>query len=264
MSRAEPTFAVLAIDKIDPGRNVRLEESELASLVESIRKHGVLQPITVVPTEDGEHAECLFGHRRLAAARAAGLAAIPCMVRERGSDDTRVLTQLAENRDRKNLSPLEEGLAYDKLRKLGMTQQQIADAVGTQQTGVSMRLILLTYPDVIQQAVHHGNIGLSDALAVPMELAQSTDTQRLRMLCRAGSRSVRQWALKESKDAEKRGEPMQRVRAMYEKVNIDARIMDVVRDEAKLDGVKVVEWVRHAIEVYVDVCRDAREDEAAS
>lgn len=235
-------FKRIPIDAIADGNNVRLDEGDVATLAESIRKHGVLQPITVVPG-GGEHHdyECVFGHRRLKASRAAGLKEIPALVRPRDTTEIRVLTQLAENRERRKMTQLEEALVYDKLRQLGMSQTQIAASVGTQQTQVSQRLILLEYPECVKNAVHRKAIGISDALSVPLELAQATDPRTLAAVCRHGGRYLRQWVRQQLA-----GTTIKK-RVRYESLNVDSDLLDDIRTASEAASTTVVEWIRKAV-----------------
>jgi ParB/RepB/Spo0J family partition protein len=246
VSVAPAKFMLLPVEDVDPGQNVRVDDEGLNALVESIKKHGILQPITVVPSEDGKRAECLFGHRRLAAAKAAGESEIPCLARPRGSEIARVLTQVAENRDRKNMTILEEALSYDQLRKAGLTQKAIADSVGTDQSSVSKRLLLLGYPDVVQRAVHWRTLGLTDALGIPLELAQSTDGRTLAAILRRGPNAVRKWIREALGEAEKNGKEI-KARKGFGTLNCSADLLDQCRAAARGQNRSIVEWVDRAL-----------------
>ena len=252
MSAPESVFARIPIDQIERGHNVRIDEVGLDQLVASIRKHGVLQPITVVPSADGKRVECLFGHRRLAAARAAGLEAMPCLCRERGTEATRVLTQLAENRDRKEMSRLEMALSFAELRKLGMSQQAIGDAVGMHQVQVSMHLAVLKYPEVVQAQIHRRRLSLEDALAIPLELAESTDGRTLAAVLRRGGRYVRLWVAQQQRAREAAGLGKLKGRKVTENVTVDGLLMAEVAIAAELAGVKIRQWVERAIRAALD------------
>jgi ParB family chromosome partitioning protein len=225
----EPAFMRVPIELIEAGTNVRVDDQGLDSLAASIAKHGVLQPITVVPLEGD-----------------AGLTVMPCLARPRDRAEVRVLTQIAENRDRRAMSPYEEALAYGELRKLGMTQQQIAAAVGTAQPSVSERLILLKYPEPVVRAVHNRRLGLSDALSIPLVLAKETDPVSLGRVCSLGGRQVRNWVRKQLDENAAKGRVIAK-RTRYETVNIDTDIVEDVRAAAATAGVKVVEFVRRAL-----------------
>src|SRR6185369_1962346 len=132
---------------------------------------GMLQPITVVPCEGRDDAvEVLFGHRRFAAAKLADFDVVPCFMRGRGDERGRLLTQLAENFDREDMTPLDEAHAFADLVATGMSQLQIAAMVHRSDFYVSTRMSVLKYPPCVQQAVHKGYIGVSSALTIPREL----------------------------------------------------------------------------------------------
>ncbi|MEJ7655008.1 MAG: ParB/RepB/Spo0J family partition protein, partial [Chloroflexia bacterium] len=87
-----------------------MDAAELESLAESIRENGVLQPLLVQP--DGDNYRLIAGHRRLEAARSAGLDRVPVYVRPSSPDDNVLLLALVENLQRSDLSPLDEAAAY--------------------------------------------------------------------------------------------------------------------------------------------------------
>lgn len=240
-------FMQVQIDQIDPGPNVRDEEgAELTTLVESIRRHGILQPITIVPTEDGQHVECLFGHRRLAAARIAGLQVIPCRAVPRSDTATRILTQLAENRDRRAMTALEEARAIGALKRSGLTQAKIAAAIGMSTVRVGNCLQLLRLPEAVQRAVHQRKIKLEDAVCIPVELAHETDGRTLAAVCRRGGHGVRAWVAEQLEHHEQQGRTIQHRRS-HEVVNLDGTLMARVRTSAKKKRVSPAQWVTDAI-----------------
>lgn len=155
--------SALAIDALTIGDDFRLDDDvdDLADLEGSIRTLGVLQPIVVRPAVDGW--EVVAGRRRLAAARAAGLTEVPCVVRNL-DDDGAADVALAENLHRRSLSPIEEGLAYAKLRDRGLTQQEIADRVGRSQAHVSRILRVLELPAELREKVHRREMSYVTAL----------------------------------------------------------------------------------------------------
>lgn len=244
-AHADPVFRMIPIDDIHAGNNIRLE-GDITQLAKSIEQHGILQPITVVEQADGT-VECIFGHRRLAAAARAGLTVVPCLIRPADTKQVRVLTQLAENRDRRDMTMLEEALVYDQLRKLGMKQVEIAAVVGVDQAAVSQRLTLLTYPDAIKNAVHQKLIGINDALAVPLELAHRTDGRTLAAACRHGGRHLREWV-----DSKLRHDPRPLQRRVKSAINIDARLADRIRAHTKTQGNDITSWVERVLTEALD------------
>ena len=112
----QPNFALVPLDEVEVNPNqprTRFDEEALTNLADSIREVGVLQPIAVMRLEDAGY-RLIAGERRLRAAKRAGLAEIPAVIRT--VDDVGSLTQaLIENIQREDLSPLEEAAAYQQL-----------------------------------------------------------------------------------------------------------------------------------------------------
>jgi ParB family chromosome partitioning protein len=137
------------------------DEESLNALTESIRALGVLQPVLVRRT--GEDYELIAGERRWRAAKRAGLAAIPAVVRD--SDDSGALEQaVVENLHRQDLNPLEEAAAYQQLvEDFGLTQEQVATRVGKSRSAVTNLLRLFQLPPAVQKLVRDGAVGLGHA-----------------------------------------------------------------------------------------------------
>lgn len=148
-------------DIVLSGNNMRDDVGDIDELSWSIRKHGILQPLLVRPCSDGY--ELVFGHRRLAAARRAGLAEVPVIVKDL-SDDEALEEMIVENVHRKHLSPLEEGWAFEKMVDKGLTQYEVASRIGKSQTYVSNRLKVLELEPELRDRVHKGEVPLLKAL----------------------------------------------------------------------------------------------------
>src|SRR5882672_3470040 len=104
-------FAEIPLEELSAGRNVRHDLGDLTDLTDSIRRFGILQPLVCCPSGDARRVEVLFGQRRLAAGRAAGLVKAPCLLGPRPPIEEYVLTQLAENMEREDMTPIEEAEA---------------------------------------------------------------------------------------------------------------------------------------------------------
>ena len=129
----------IELDKLYIGKaNVRRDVSDLAELTASIREHGVLQPITVRPGDDGRF-EVIIGRRRTAAARQAGLKAIPAIVKELTNGEA-IVESLVENLQRGDLDVEDEGLAYERLIEVLGSQRRVAEKVGKSQTHIDRTL----------------------------------------------------------------------------------------------------------------------------
>jgi ParB family chromosome partitioning protein len=140
-------------------------ETELAELEASIRASGLLQPITV-RSRPGGGWELVAGERRLRAVGRLGWTDIPALVRD--FDDRAMLTlALVENLQRADLNPLEEAEGYQRLiDEFGLTQQQVADAVGKDRTTITNLLRVLTLPAAIRAMVERGHITAGHARAL--------------------------------------------------------------------------------------------------
>jgi ParB family chromosome partitioning protein len=140
-------------------------EPELAELQASLKASGLLQPITV-RAQPGGGWELVAGERRLRAATRLGWTEIPAVVRD--FDDRAMLTlALVENLQRADLNPLEEAEGYQRLiDEFGLTQQQVADAVGKDRTTITNLLRVLSLPAAIRQMVEQGHITAGHARAL--------------------------------------------------------------------------------------------------
>lgn len=131
-------------------------EAEMATLVASIREHGVLQPILVAETFDGY--QLIAGERRVRAARAAGLERIPAVIREI-DDRARLELALVENLQREDLDPIEAAHGFRRLiDDFGFTHEHIAERVGRARSTVANTLRLLDLAAVVQQAIADSRI----------------------------------------------------------------------------------------------------------
>lgn len=140
-------------------------ESELAELEASIKASGLLQPIVVRAHGDGKW-ELVAGERRLRAVSRLGWSEIPAVIRD--FDDRAMLTlALVENLQRADLNPLEEAEGYERLiDEFGLTQQQVADAVGKDRTSITNLLRVLTLQPAVRQLVERGHITAGHARAL--------------------------------------------------------------------------------------------------
>jgi ParB family chromosome partitioning protein len=154
---------------------VDFPEESLAALARSIREVGVLQPV-VVRRRDGGY-ELVAGERRVRAARLAGLATIPAIVRE--GDDTESLREaLIENIHREDLAPLELASAFQELlEELGVTQETVAERLGYSRAHIANTIRLLSLPSDVQRLLAEGRIQAGHAralLGLPDDEAKST------------------------------------------------------------------------------------------
>ncbi len=162
-----PKFQTIPIGELHPAAdNLRAEVGDVTELAASITTAGILEPLIVAVTERGTTRQkftVVTGHRRLAAAKLAGLITVPAIVCE-FTDRQRVEAMLIENLQREDLTPLEEAGAYRRLTELGLGQVQLALRVGRSQAHVSKRLALLKLPEAAQAALDAGVLPIADAL----------------------------------------------------------------------------------------------------
>ncbi|MDO4963533.1 MAG: ParB/RepB/Spo0J family partition protein, partial [bacterium] len=142
------------IDDILPNRfqpRIQFDEDEILELSDSIRKHGIIQPIVV--RHIGDKYEIIVGERRYKASVLAGLETIPAIIKELDDKQSAELA-LIENLQRKSLTPIEEALSYKKVLDLGnLTQEGLAEKIGKSQSSVANKIRLLSLSDEVQDAL---------------------------------------------------------------------------------------------------------------
>ena len=157
----------LKVSQIEPNREQprkHFDEASLEELAESIRQHGVLQPLLV--QKKGQHYEIIAGERRWRAAKLAGLREIPVILREFSPEDA-VEIALIENIQREDLNPVEEAQAYRTLmQEFHLTQEETAAKVGKSRAAVANRLRLLRLPESIQKWLASGELTEGHARAL--------------------------------------------------------------------------------------------------
>jgi ParB/RepB/Spo0J family partition protein len=161
-----PKVALIGLARIQPSPlnpRKRFDEAGLEGLAASIREHGVMQPLVV--RQEGAEFSVIAGERRLRAARLAGLLNVPVIVRE--ADDAATLSMmLVENLQRENLNPIEEAQAYQGLRDLGWTLEQIGAKVGRSGPAVSNAMRLLALPEEVRAMVGDGRLSAAHGRAL--------------------------------------------------------------------------------------------------
>lgn len=151
-----------------------LDPEDLAELAASVYEHGLLQPL-IVTQQGPERYQLIAGERRWQAARMAGLATVPAIVKEATPQQVLELA-LVENIQRADLNPLEEAAAFLQLvEEFGLTQEQVAERVGKSRVAVTNTLRLLRLPAEVKQALADGTIREGHAralLALPTPVSQ--------------------------------------------------------------------------------------------
>lgn len=154
----------IALIDIDPNREQprkTFDESALNELAESIKVHGVIQPIVVTPV--GKRFMIIAGERRFRASKIAGKTQIPAIIRNYTSQQIREIS-LIENLQREDLSPIEEALAIQSLMtEFHMTQEAVADRIGKSRSAIANTLRLLTLDKQVIQLVETGRLSAGHA-----------------------------------------------------------------------------------------------------
>jgi len=155
----ETILAEVAVELVSPNPfqpRKQWNEEEMAELVESVKAHGILQPL--VARKRGPRYELIAGERRLMAARRAGLATVPVAVRE-ATDQEMLELALVENLQRANINAAEAAEAYQRLIvEFGLTQEQVAERVGKSRTTVTHAVRLLALPPQVLESLRKGEI----------------------------------------------------------------------------------------------------------
>ncbi|MDE5753296.1 MAG: ParB/RepB/Spo0J family partition protein [Oscillospiraceae bacterium] len=160
-----PTKRTLRISEIEPDRKQPrkyFDSTAISELANSIRVHGILQPILVRPLPGGGY-QIVAGERRWRAAKIAGLEEVPVVIRELTEMETAQIA-LIENLQREDLNPIEEALAFQRLQEeFHMTQEEIARAVGCSRSTITNILRLLRLPQRIQDMIMNNQISRGHA-----------------------------------------------------------------------------------------------------
>lgn len=166
-SVVEVALASLQRGAYQPRRDIA--EDSLKELAESIKEHGVMQPIVireVTSSASGVTHEIIAGERRWQAAKLAGLATIPAIVRAI-SDDVAIALALIENIQREDLSPMEQAFALQRFNdEFGLSHAEIAKTVGKARATVSNLLRLLSLHEDVQTLLNHGDLDMGHARAL--------------------------------------------------------------------------------------------------
>ncbi len=187
-----PALAHLALEQIHPNPRQprrRFDHEATAGLAESIRVQGVVQPVVVRPRAEGGY-ELIAGERRWRAAREAGVATVPALIREADDRDT-LLLGLVENVARENLSPIEEARGYALLLdEFELTLGEVSERVGRSKPAISNKLRLLELSEDVLAMVGRGELSEGHARAV-LAVPDHAERRRLARKIIAQGMSVR-------------------------------------------------------------------------
>lgn len=205
-AEGEQNVVMLPIGEVEPNREQPrrdFDQETLLQLADSIREHGVLQPILARPLPGGNY-QIIAGERRWRASRIAGLGEIPVIVKELTDGEAMELA-LIENLQREDLNPVEEALGYQKLMdQYGNTQEEVAKRVGKSRPAVANTLRLLQLPDQVLNYVKNGELSAGHARALLSVESDRETVDLARELIRTGA-TVRQ----AEKLVKKRSQPPQ-------------------------------------------------------
>ena len=184
---------ILNISELEPDRNQprkEFDEEALASLAESIKQHGLIQPILVRPILGGGY-RIVAGERRYRACQLAGITEVPVTVRDL-TDKEAMQIALIENLQRENLNPIEEAEGYQALMdEHGLTQEEVAEAVGKSRPAVANSLRLLKLPAEITDMLEKGKLSSGHARAL-LSIEEKSEQIRIANEIALSDMSVRQ------------------------------------------------------------------------
>ncbi len=217
----------LPLEEIVPNKDQprkTFDEASLEELAESIKKHGVLQPLLVRPIPQGGY-QLVAGERRWRASREAGLKEVPVIIRELSDTETMEIA-IIENLQREDLNPIEEAEGLQALvERCGLTQEQVAASVGKSRPAITNSLRLLKLPEKVREMTRKGELSAGHARAllafedddVILDIAQNIVKNNLTV------RDIEKLAKVKNKSGESSGEVLKRVKkrdSFYDEVEL--------------------------------------------
>lgn len=217
-AESEKSEVQLRISEIEPNREQPrkvFDEAAISELSESIRQHGLLQPILVRPLSNGRY-QIVAGERRWRASRLAGLDRVPVIIKE--LDDLKTMEiALIENLQREDLGAVEEALGYKALiEKFNLTQEQVAEKVNKSRPAVTNALRLLSLNDAELEALESGRITAGHARAL---LALEGEVRALGFSMALSGASVREIESLGKKENKKKSGPREKNK-LYKEVEL--------------------------------------------
>ena len=219
--------STLRISDIEPNKDQPRKDFDaesLAVLADSIREHGVLQPILVRPISESRY-QIVAGERRWRASKMAGLTEIPAVIREMTEEETMQLAMI-ENLQREDLNAIEEALGYELLMtRYHMTQDEVSKRVGKSRSAVANALRLLKLPKKTSELVRSGALSAGHARALLQSDDEALIDEVAEKIVRTGM-SVR--------DAERAMKPRSPKRGEEQELSMDAEVRFCREMEAAL------------------------------
>lgn len=215
----------------------RFDDEKFQELVNSVRVHGVLQPVVVRTKGDGEY-ELVAGERRLRAAKAAGLTRIPAVVRELTNEQS-LEVALVENIQREDINAVDAALAYRRLaEEFGLSQEDLAFTVGKSRSAVANTLRLLSLPDSVKEEIRSGRISEGHARAILSVEGASRQIELCKRIV-AGGLSVREAEVMAREWSRNSDGPAQNVSRETRAAKEDPNLIEAESQLRNLFGTKV-------------------------
>ena len=225
----------LDIDDIKPNENQprkTFDPEKIEDLANSIKEHGVIQPLVVRKVETGY--EIVAGERRWRAARQAGLKEIPCIVREL-SDEQNMLFAIIENMQREDLNPIEEAEGLERMiTNFGMTQSEISKSVGKSRPYITNSLRLLKLPDEIKDMMVDGKLTTGHGRALITIEDEDKAIEIAKKVAKEGL-SVRKIEELANEKKKKRGKPAKRAPKSPDVLLVERELKDVLGTKVNLN-----------------------------
>ena len=190
------------------------DDRDLKELADSVKRHGILQPVLLRRKGDGRY-ELIAGERRLRAAKLANLSAVPAVIRH-SKDEESTLFALVENIQRTDLNPIEEAKAYRRLRdEFGLTQEAVAERVGRDRASVANISRILSLPSEVQDMVasHQLTLGHAKVILGLKHVGSQLSVARHILRDRLSVRQAEQFIRKRERDPHK-AKPSRRASGM--------------------------------------------------
>ena len=225
----------LDIDDIKPNENQprkTFDPEKIEDLANSIKEHGVIQPLVVRKIETGY--EIVAGERRWRAARQAGLKEIPCIVREL-SDEQNMLFAIIENMQREDLNPIEEAEGLERMiTNFGMTQSEISKSVGKSRPYITNSLRLLKLSDEIKDMMVDGKLTTGHGRALITIEDEDKAIEIAKKVAKEGL-SVRKIEELANEKKKKRGKPAKRAPKSPDVLLVERELKDVLGTKVNLN-----------------------------
>ncbi|WP_288190048.1 ParB/RepB/Spo0J family partition protein [uncultured Veillonella sp.] len=240
-SSSAPTYGAQLMDLtlIHPNKNQprkNFANDEMVTLIESIKTHGIIQPIVVRPIED--YFQIVAGERRWRAANEAGLKEVPVIVKNYSTEEMTEIA-LVENLQRQDLDPIEEAFAYKRLAEIfNFRQEDIALRLGRSRSHVANMMRLLQLPEFLRNELSAGELSIGQArplLGLPNEDLQRTALEQIKeyeMTARQVEALVRQLLAGPKKERTTKAENIAEVRALTDRLRVSLGVPVAVKLKA--------------------------------